>query len=78
MSQLTAWFSGVEVPERVGVYERQMHTQTFFSYWNGKQWWPGDVTPQGALLKYWRFRELGVPRWVSQLLSWRGLLEADA
>lgn len=72
--QLTPWFSGVEVPERIGVYERAMHETTFYSYWDGRQWWPGDVAPERALEKYHTYRELGVPRWVSQLWCWRGVL----
>lgn len=71
----TPWFPGVEVPPRIGAYERQMHGQTFFSYWDGKQWWPGDISPNTALGKYWAYRDIGVPRWVSQLLPWRGVLK---
>jgi hypothetical protein len=52
-----------------------MHEMTFYSYWDGKQWWPGEVSPKAALEKYWMYREVGVPRWVSQLWSWRGLLK---
>ena len=71
----TPWLPGTEVPERIGVYERQLHGQTFYSFWDGKQWWPGDTTPDGAVDKYHRYQDLGVPRWVSQLLSWRGVLK---
>ena len=69
----TPWFPGTEVPERIGVYERAMHEMTFFSYWDGRKWWPGDTTPEMAVLKHHIYRDNGVPRWVSQLLSWRGL-----
>ena len=74
-NKYTPWFLGGEVPERIGVYERQMHGQTFFSYWDSWQWWPGDISPNAALDKYWMYRDIGVPRWVSQLLSWRGVLK---
>ena len=72
--KLTPWFPGTEVPSRRGVYERAMHEMTFYSYWDGKQWWPGDVSPKAALEKYWMYREVGVPRWVSQLWSWGGVM----
>ena len=71
----TPWFSGVEVPERVGAYERMFHNMTFFSYWDGREWWPGDSDPDGAVRQYLRYLEVGRPRWCNQLWSWRGVLK---
>lgn len=73
--KFTPWFTGVEVPERIGVYERRLHNDlAFYSYWDGRQWWPSDSTPVRAAEKFTQYRNIGVPRWCSQLLSWRGII----
>lgn len=74
--KLTPWFHPVEVPERIGVYERirWKHDEPFYSYWDGRKWWPSGVTPEGALQQYASYISYGVPRWVSQILHWRGVI----
>lgn len=71
----TPWFPGVEVPSRIGVYERRRwETDTvFYTHWDGREWWPSGVTPQEAATNYAKYRNVGVPRWVSQLWYWRGI-----
>jgi len=71
--KLTPWFPGTEVPSRRGVYEREMHDMTFYSYWDGREWWPGEVDPDAALRQYVRYRDVGRPRWCNQLWPWRGI-----
>lgn len=73
--QLTPWFSGIDTPERIGVYERLILgiDVTFYSHWDGRQWWPSGPTPRHAAEKYAQYRNIGVPRWCNQLLFWRGI-----
>lgn len=74
--RLTPWFPGAEVPERIGVYERRRSNTdaySYFSQWDGRQWWPAGLTPDEAVLEYMRYRNLGVPKWVSQVWYWRGV-----
>lgn len=70
----TPWFPGVEVPSRTGVFERRRWEtdSVFYSYWDGRQWWPAGITPNDAVGQYLTYRNVGVPRWVSQLWYWRG------
>jgi len=75
---LTPWFYPTETPPRVGVYQRIRWGEDvpFFSYWDGRQWWPSGMTPDGALQAYTAYLSYGVPRWVSQVLQWRGVSRA--
>ena len=73
--KLTPWFSGVDTPMRIGVFERKRWNDdvTFYSFWDGKTWWPSGNTPDKAVDEFVKYQELGVPRWVSQMMPWRGL-----
>lgn len=74
--KFTPWFTGLDLPTRVGIYQRIRWNEDviFYSYWDGELWWPGDATTSLAKLKYLQYRNSGVPRWVSQFLNWRGMI----
>lgn len=72
----TPWFDGEETPVRAGIYERIRWSgdTVFYSYWDGQKWWPAGVLPKDALAKYLDFRNIGVPKYVSQVNYWRGIV----
>lgn len=78
--KLTHWFHPTDTPERIGVYQRIRWNEDdpFFSYWDGRRWWPSGVTADEAFARYAAYLPYGVPRWVSQVLQWRGRLETHA
>jgi hypothetical protein len=37
-TKLTGWFSGIQKPAYVGVYQRLHNKQSYFAFWNGNYW----------------------------------------
>lgn len=72
----TPWFSGLESPARIGVYERKLYEynrrEAFVVYalWNGAEWHLGRSTPEEAQAE----RMISLTR----IRPWRGLLKEDA
>jgi hypothetical protein len=49
--KVTPWFDGSELPEYVGVYERDYGpgaTEKCYCKWDGRQWWCWYDTPEDA------------------------------
>jgi hypothetical protein len=71
---LTDWFPGSVKPVRKGVYQREYiygkAKFTYFCYWDGKQWYGGASSANGAVKE---FLILFVAP--NQFLPWRGVLK---
>lgn len=69
---LTDWFPGSVKPVRKGVYQREYiygkAKIPTFCYWDGKQWYAGAHTVDGAACNF----PLLAP---NQSLRWRGVLK---
>lgn len=71
---LTDWFPGSVKPVRKGVYQREYiygkAKVPYYCYWDGKQWYAGAHTVDGAVKEF-------LIRFVSpgQSLRWRGVLK---
>lgn len=75
MSKTTPWFSMKAKPVRIGVYEVdwQDGDTTFFSYWDGRGFNGGWVTPQRAR-EHFNFGH----KWSKKPTRWRGLAKPAA
>jgi len=71
--KLTPWFGWNTKPARVGVYEAEWRSGTYYNYWDGKEWHWGSSSSDVAR------RDDPVSRFErARLLRWRGLAEAPA
>lgn len=67
MSKLTPWYDGSQKPVRKGVYKVD-HSFLPYSYWDGKEWRLGGISPEEAM------EDAGCAASL-QDMRWRGLAQ---
>jgi len=69
--ELTPWFPRWTYPARKGYYISSVSEDSvWYRYWDGKNWYYGLDTLEGAVREYTRYREA----WPADTpLTWRGL-----
>jgi hypothetical protein len=69
--KLTPWFPANVKPVRAGVYEVKGDPKyKWHRYWDGKDWYCGSFTPNGAVANFNEYRLRAVIKF-----PWRGLAE---